>query len=144
VVTGDDATIRRLLEGARTIAVVGASPKPGRPSQGVMRFLQSCGYRCWPVNPQFAGSTLLGETVYADLASLPGPVDIVDIFRNSEAAGSAIDEAIAARASAVWLQLGVINEVAAARARASGLVVVMDRCPAIEIPRLGIRTPAAG
>ncbi|MBL8225461.1 MAG: CoA-binding protein [Chromatiales bacterium] len=139
--SGDDETIRRLLEGARTIAVVGASPKPGRASQGVMRYLQGCGYRCLPVNPQFAGQPLLGETVYPDLASLPVKVDLVDIFRNSEAAGTAVDEAIACGAPAVWLQLGVINEPAAARARVAGLTVVMDRCPAIEIPRLGILTP---
>jgi predicted CoA-binding protein len=137
----DDATIRRLLESARVIAVVGASPKPGRASGGVMRFLQACGYRCLPVNPQFAGQVIHGETVYADLDSLPGPVDLVDVFRNSEAAGDAVDAAIAAGAPAVWLQLGVVNEPAAARARAAGLTVVMDRCPAIEIPRLGVRTP---
>jgi predicted CoA-binding protein len=140
--TSDDELIRELLERVRTIAVVGASPKPGRASGGVMRFLQGCGYRCLPVNPQFAGQQLLGETVHADLASLPVPVDLVDIFRNSEAAGAAVDEAIAVGAPAVWLQLGVINEPAADRARAAGLTVVMDRCPAIDIPRLGIRTPA--
>jgi predicted CoA-binding protein len=138
----DDELIRQLLERVRTIAVVGASTKPGRASGGVMRFLQGCGYRCLPVNPQFAGQQLLGETVHADLASLPGPVDLVDIFRNSEAAAAAVDEAIAIGAPAVWLQLGVINEAAASRARAAGLTVVMDRCPAIDIPRLGIRTPA--
>lgn len=138
----DDELIRQLLERVRTIAVVGASPKSGRASGGVMRFLQGCGYRCLPVNPQFAGQQLLGETVHADLASLPGPVDLVDIFRNSEAAAATVDEAIAIGAPAVWLQLGVINEAAASRARAAGLTVVMDRCPAIDIPRLGIRTPA--
>lgn len=137
----DDATIRRLLESARVIAVVGASPKPGRASGGVMRFLQDRGYRCLPVNPQFAGQVIHGETVHAELADLPVPVDLVDVFRNSEAAGEAVDAAIAVGAPAVWLQLGVINEPAAARARAAGLTVVMDRCPAIEIPRLGVRTP---
>jgi predicted CoA-binding protein len=137
----DDDTIRHLLGTARTIAVVGASPKPGRASLGVMRFLQAHGYRCLPVNPQFEGQEILGEMVCRNLASLPVPVDLVDVFRNSEAAAGTVDEAIAVGAPAVWLQLGVVNEAAAARARAAGLTVVMDRCPAIEIPRLGIRTP---
>lgn len=133
-----DELIRGLLRRTRTIAVVGASPRPDRPSHGVMRFLQSRGYRCIPVNPACAGQQILGETVYADLASVPVPVDLVDVFRHSAAAGEVVDQAIATGAGAVWLQLGVINEPAAQRARAAGLTVVMDRCPAIEIPRLGL------
>jgi uncharacterized protein len=132
-----DAEIRDLLTTTRTIAMVGASDRPDRPSHAVMRFLQSHGYRVIPVNPALAGQTLLGETVVASVADA-GPVDMVDIFRNSEAAGAITDEAIAAGAKAVWMQLGVINEAAAARARAAGLKVVMNRCPKIEIGRLGI------
>lgn len=135
-----DAVIVRTLRGARTIAVVGASPKPHRASHGVMRFLQEKGYRCIPVNPAHAGATLLGETVYADLAAVPVPVDIVDVFRNAEAAGEVVDEAIAIGAKAVWMQLDVVNEPAAARGRRAGLTVIMDRCPAIEWGRLGLGT----
>ncbi len=134
----DDELIARTLRGTRTIAVVGASPKPHRASHGVMRFLQGKGYRCLPVNPGHAGETLLGETVYADLASIPVPVDLVDVFRNSTDAGPVVDEAIAIGAKAVWMQLDVINEPAAARGRAAGLTVIMDRCPAIEWGRLGL------
>ncbi len=134
----DDELITRTLRSTRTIAVVGASPKPHRASYGVMRFLQGKGYRCIPVNPGHAGETLLGETVYADLAAIPEPVDLVDVFRNSDAAGPVVDEAIAVGAKAVWMQLDVINEPAAARGRAAGLPVIMDRCPAIEWGRLGL------
>ena len=133
-----DAYLRDILTGVHTIAVVGASPRPHRPSHGVMRYLQGQGYRAIPVNPFAAGDEILGERCYARLADLPEPIDMVDIFRRSDVAGAAVDEAISIGAKAVWLQLGVIDEAAAARAEASGLKVVMDRCPAIEIPRLGL------
>jgi hypothetical protein len=131
-----DDEIRTLLRETKTIALVGASPRPERDSHDVMAFLQSRGYRVIPVNPVCAGETILGERVHASLAEIELPIDLVDVFRNSEAAGPVIDEAIAVHAKAVWTQLGVVNESAAARARAAGLQVVMDRCPKIEIPRL--------
>lgn len=131
-----DDEIRSVLGAAKTIALVGASPRPERDSHDVMAFLQSRGYRVIPVNPVCVGETILGERVRASLAEIEEPIDLVDVFRNSEAAGSVIDEAIAVRAKAVWTQLGVVNEPAAERARAAGLRVVMDRCPKIEIPRL--------
>ncbi len=133
-----DEDIRALLEGVRTIALVGASDRPDRPSYRVMAFLQRHGYRVIPVNPQITGEHLHGEFVFRELSQIGEPIDMVDIFRRPIAAGEAVDEAIAAGAGAVWLQLGVINAEAAARAEAAGLQVVMDRCPAIEIPRLGI------
>ncbi len=137
-----DADIKALLESARTIAMIGASDRPDRPSYGVMAKLQAHGYRVIPVNPQITGEHVHGEFVFRDLAQLGDPIDIVDIFRNSGAAGDAVDQAIAAGAKAVWMQLGVVNEEAAARAEAAGLTVVMDRCPAIDIPRLGVATIA--
>ncbi|WP_326524930.1 CoA-binding protein [Sphingomonas sp.] len=133
-----DEDIKALLEGARTIALVGASDRPDRPSYGVMKRLQDHGYRVIPVNPQITGEHIHGEFVFRELAQLGDPIDIVDIFRRPQAAGEAVDEAIAIGAKAVWMQLGVVNEEAAARAEAAGLKVVMDRCPAIEIPRLGV------
>jgi uncharacterized protein len=133
-----DAYLRDILTGARTIAVVGASPRPHRPSHGVMRYLQLQGYRTIPVNPFAAGGTILGERCYGALGEIGEPVDIVDIFRRSEAAGAVVDAAIAIGAKAVWMQLGVVDAAAASRAEAQGLKVVMDRCPAIEIPRLGL------
>jgi predicted CoA-binding protein len=135
--TSDDA-IKGLLERTRTIALIGASDRPDRPSNRVMAMLQRHGYRVLPVNPQITGEHLHGEFVWRDLSQIGEPIDLVDIFRRPQAAGEAVDEAIAAGAKAVWLQLGVINHGAAARAEAAGLEVVMDRCPAIEIPRLGI------
>ena len=133
-----DAFLRDILTSVRTIALVGASPRPHRPSHGVMRYLQRHGYRAIPVNPFAAGGTILGERCYASLAEISEPVDLVDIFRRSEAAGAAVDDAIAVGAKAVWMQLGVVDAAAAARAEARGIKVVMDRCPAIEIPRLGL------
>lgn len=133
-----DTELREILKSTRTIAVVGASPRPERDSHEVMRFLQERGYRTIPINPAIVGQTLLGETVYSSLKDVPEPIDLVDIFRNPEAAGAAVDEAIAVGARAVWMQLGVINHAAAERACAAGLRVVMDRCPKIEIPRLGL------
>ena len=133
-----DAEIKALLESARTIALVGASDRPDRPSYGVMAKLQAHGYRVIPVNPQITGEHVHGEFVFRDLSQLGDQIDIVDIFRRPAAAGEAVDEAIAIGAKAVWLQPGVINDAAAARAEAAGLTVVMDRCPAIDIPRLGV------
>ena len=133
-----DEDIAELLSNARTIAMVGASDRPDRPSYGVMRYLQSRGYRVIPVNPQITGEHVHGEFVWRELKQIGVPIDIVDIFRRSQAAGEAVDEAIAVGAKAVWLQIGVINEEAAARAEAAGLKVVMDRCPKIDIPRLGL------
>lgn len=133
-----DADIKALLEETRTIAMVGASDRPDRPSYRVMQTLQAHGYRVIPVNPQITGEHIHGEFVFRDLSQLGDPIDLVDIFRNSAAAGEAVDQAIAAGAKSVWMQLGVINEEAAARAEAAGLKVVMNRCPAIEIPRLGV------
>ena len=118
--------------------MIGASDRPDRPSYRVMQTLQAHGYRVIPVNPQITGEHIHGEFVFHDLNQLGDPIDLVDIFRNSAAAGEAVDQAIAAGAKAVWMQLGVINEEAAARAEAAGLKVVMNRCPAIELPRLGV------
>ena len=140
--TGDEE-IAELLASARTIALVGASDRPNRPSYGVMKFLQDWGYRVIPVNPQITGEHVLGEFVWRELAQIGIPIDIVDIFRRPEAAGDAVDQAIFVGAKAVWMQIGVINEEAAARAEAAGLKVVMDRCPKIDIPRLGIPRIAA-
>ncbi|MDQ0249060.1 putative CoA-binding protein [Sphingomonas kyeonggiensis] len=137
-----DEDIKALLESVRTIALVGASDRPDRPSYGVMAFLQRQGYRVIPVNPQITGEHVHGEFVFRELAQIGEQIDLVDIFRRPMAAGEAVDEAIAAGAKAVWMQLGVINEEAAARAEAAGLKVVMDRCPAIEIPRLGVAAVA--
>ena len=132
----NDDLMREVLTSTKTIAVIGASDKTHRASYGVMQFLQDKGYRCIPVSPRLAGQTLLGEKVYASLADIPEPVDMVDMFINSKAAGSLTDDAIAIGAKAVWMQLGVINEAAAERAREAGLKVIMDHCPAQEWGRL--------
>jgi len=133
-----DRDIYDLLAETRTIAMIGASDRPDRPSFGVMRYLQGHGYRVLPVNPQITGEHVHGEYVWRELSQIGEPIDMVDIFRRPQAAGEAVDEAIAAGAKSVWLQMGVINEEAAARAEAAGLKVVMDRCPKIDIPRLGV------
>jgi predicted CoA-binding protein len=133
-----DEDIAQLLRDTRTIALIGASDDPMRPSYGVMRFLQEQGYRVLPVNPTIAGEHVHGEFVWASLDQIGVPIDLVDIFRRSDAAGDAVDAAIKAGAKAVWMQIGVINEDAAARAEAAGLRVVMNRCPKVEIPRLGV------
>ncbi|AUG52580.1 CoA-binding protein [Thalassospira marina] len=132
----DNAGLRDLFNRTRTIALVGASPKPERPSNRVMAFLLDRGFHVIPVNPGQAGGKIHDQKVYAQLADIPEPVDMVDIFRNSEDAGGVVDEAIAVNAKAVWMQLNVIDEDAAKRAQDAGLTVVMNRCPAIEIPQL--------
>ena len=130
-----DAQVAGILTQTRRIALVGASNRPERPSHGVMQFLLAKGWAVTPVNPGLAGQTLLGQAVVASLAEA-GPLDMVDVFRASDQAGAVVDEAIRLGAHSVWLQLGVIDPAAADRARAAGLAVVMDRCPAIEAPRL--------
>ena len=132
-----DAKLRRILSTVRTIAMVGASSNWNRPSYFVMKYLQGKGYRVIPVNPGTAGQELLGETVYASLRDIPDKIDMVDVFRASDAVGPIVDDAIAIGAKVVWMQLGVRNDAAAAKAEAAGLEVVMNRCPKIEFGRLG-------
>jgi predicted CoA-binding protein len=134
-----DADIARLLEQTRTIALVGASDRPDRAAFEVMGMLLAHGYHVIPVNPQLAGQVIHGQTVVAQLADVDEPIDMVDVFRRSEFVSGVVDDAIAVGARAVWTQLGVIDPVAAARAEAAGLDVVMDRCPKIEIRRLELR-----
>lgn len=135
-----NAELLSILQSVKTIAMVGASAKWQRPSFFAMKYLQQKGYRVLPINPGLAGQEILGETVYASLADTPGPYEMVDVFRNSEAALGVTQEAIALAAekgiTTVWMQLGVVNEEAAALARDAGLTVVMDRCPKIEFGRL--------
>jgi predicted CoA-binding protein len=132
-----DSTIRAILEGTQRIAVVGASDKVWRPSHGVFGFLIARGYHLTPVNPLLVGHAIHGRPVVASLAEA-APLDMVDIFRASSNAGAAVDEAIRLGARVVWMQLGVVDEAAAARARAAGITAVMDRCPVIEVRRLGL------
>jgi O-acetylhomoserine (thiol)-lyase len=132
-----DAKLRRILSTTRTIALVGASANWNRPSYFVMKYLQGKGYRVIPVNPGLAGQDLLGERVYANLREIPEPIDMVDVFRASDQVGPIVDDAIAIGAKVVWMQLGVRNDAAGAKAEAAGLEVVMNRCPKIEFGRLG-------
>lgn len=132
----DDSYLRSVLRGVRTIAMVGASTNPVRPSYFVFKYLLGKGYRMIPVNPGSAGEDLLGQRIQPDLAAIAEPVDMVDIFRKSEAAGAITDEAIRIGAKVVWMQIGVRDDAAAARAEAAGLKVVMNRCPKIEFGRL--------
>ena len=132
-----DATLRRILSTVRTIAMVGASSNWNRPSYFVMKYLQGKGYRVIPVNPGTAGQVQLGETVYASLRDIPEKIDMVDVFRASDAADAIIDDAIAIGAKVVWMQLGVRNDAAAAKGEAAGIEVIMNRCPKIEFGRLG-------
>ncbi|WP_294930801.1 CoA-binding protein [uncultured Paracoccus sp.] len=137
-----DEDIAQILRNSKVIAIVGMSPKQDRPSWGVGRFLKSQGYRIVPVNPGHAGQTILDETVYADLSSIPADiaVDMVDIFRRPEAVPAIVDEALAhlPELETIWMQLGVTSAEGAEKARAAGLNVVQDRCPKIELPRLGL------
>ena len=139
----DPETMRRLLERTRTIAMVGASPERWRPSFGIMRYLQGSGYRVIPVNPNHAGQDLHGERVVASLAEVQPAIDLVNVFRRAEAVGDVVEDAIRVGAPAIWIQLGIRNEVAARRAEAAGLTVVMDRCISVEHSRLA-RTFAGG
>ena len=134
-----DEGIRELLSSTKTIALVGASPNPERASHSVMHYMMDCGYRVIPVNPNV--KVVLGQKAVASLKDIQEPVDMVDVFRRSEHVGTLCDEAIAIGAKSIWLQLGVIDEEAATRAEAAGLKVVMDRCPAIDMPRLGMGPP---
>ncbi|HMB47848.1 MAG TPA: CoA-binding protein [Afifellaceae bacterium] len=133
-----DGHIRNVLDGVKTVAIVGASLKDVRPSYFVVRYLISKGYEVYPVNPGHAGREILGRPTFASLADIPVAIDMVDIFRSSEAAAGIVDEALALDPlpKVIWMQLGVRNDEAAAKAEAAGLTVVMDRCPKIEYGRL--------
>ncbi|MDO5369872.1 CoA-binding protein [Paracoccus sp. (in: a-proteobacteria)] len=142
------AEIARIASETQTIAIVGLSPKRERPSHGVARFLQDMGYRIVPVNPGHAGETILGETTYGSLSEIPESlaVDMVDIFRRSESVPPVVDEALACLPGlkTVWMQIGVMHEGAAEKARAAGVTVVQNRCPAIDFPRVGARGSQRG
>lgn len=134
----DNAYIRDILTMTRTIALIGASPNAARPSNGVLGYLTRVGYETYPINPGIAGRELFGRMVYPRLADVPVPIDMVDVFRNSDAISGVVDEILALPIlpKVMWLQLGVRNDAEAARLEARGVKVVMDRCPAIERPRL--------
>ncbi|BCP53595.1 CoA-binding protein [Kaistia sp. 32K] len=134
----EDAYLREILQETRTIAVIGASPNATRPSHGVLGYLTASGYETYPIHPGIAGRELFGRMVYARLADVPVPIDMVDVFRNAAAIGGVVDEVLALPVlpKVVWLQLGIRNDAEAARLEAHGIRVVMDRCPAIERPRL--------
>ena len=134
-----DADIARVLSDTRSIALLGASHKPERPSHRVMQYLLDQGFEVYPVNPGLSGQSLLGRTVYASLDDIPVAVDMVDVFRQPRFLADIVRQAIAIGASTLWTQLGVVDAVAAAEAEQAGLDVVMDRCPAIEGPRLQSR-----
>ena len=133
-----DADIRAILSRFTRVALVGASARPERPSHGVMGFLLRNGFSVTPVNPGLAGQSIHGQTVVGSLEEA-APLEIVDVFRASDQVGPVVEDAIRLGARVIWMQLGVVNREAAAAARAAGLAVVMDRCPAIEWPRLGLR-----
>lgn len=136
--TPSDDELRALLISARTIAVVGASDNPSRPSNGAIETLVTRGYEVFPVNPSLAGKTVHGRMTFESLTAIGRPMDIVDIFRKPADVGPVVDEAIATGAHCVWMQLGIVNEAAAAKARAAGLTVVMDDCIGIQLGRLKI------
>ena len=133
-----DGAIASILKDTRTIAVIGAGTDRFKPVYGVISFLISRGYDVYPVNPTAAGETVHGKTILADMGEIPVPIDMVDCFRRSEFIPPVVDRAIEVGAKSVWMQLGVINEEAATKAREAGLLVVMDRCPVIEWNRLGL------
>lgn len=135
----DDSIITDILATTRHIALVGASDKESRPSFTVMAYLLGQGYKVTPVSPKLVGQTILGQRVYAQLRDIPEPIDMVDVFRNADAACEVAQEAIAVGAKSLWLQLGVVNRQAAELASKGGLKVVMDRCPKLEIPRIGLQ-----
>ena len=132
-----DGELRKLLDDASVIAVVGASSNPERPSYGVFQKLLATGYRVVPVNPN--EREVLGQTAFASLADVPYPIDLVDVFRRPEYTPAIADEAVRAKAKALWLQSGIVNEEAAARAKAGGLTVVMDSCLGVMLSVLGVR-----
>lgn len=130
----NDGELRKILKGAKSIAVVGASPKPWRDSNSIAQFLLNKGYTIYPVNPNYPN--VLEMTCYPDLKSVPGTIDIVDVFRSPDAVMEIVDEAIAVHAPTLWLQLGVVNQKAAQKAESAGIRVIMDRCIAVDHRRL--------